>query len=480
MRRKAGLGTRRALAILLGSAFSLASAQSATPPPASPAPARRVVVTDLTIRGAADPLTPEDKRWVRLHRYEGAGSQVPPSRLALLLLPCTGCGTGWLDALARDQVARGGVQVFTMERRGVQLEERDVIERLRSGAAKEAPGVAAHYLGGAGKPATWERPDSKKFPYILMWGMRLLHEDMRLAVAEIARTTGLPVVAGGFSGGAGQALAFAARKFEDGRAGHELISGIVLLDGALLWPDDETRERIKAALETMRGSLDLSAGFWDLRDSQIRTEIAAALALDDPVGRSPLSDGVVPSEASGPGMTNRAMFGWCLDLGSPQQRGFLGSLYQIQMGDLQPPAAPGSLVDWKDGGTEGEPTRLAQAAAISRAPGGMFDWYYTKSLLLEDWDLFLSGYENVEQRISELTRVSAPIFSVVTKSARFFPDKPPMSIAPILSRIPARGSESVSVLEFAHSDILLADSAKEKVFAPLHRWLMKLPGPPAR
>ena len=174
-------------------------------------------------------------------------------------------------------------------------------------------------------------------------------------------------------------------------------------------------------------------------------------------------------------MTNRAFFGWCLDAGRPPERGFLGTLYQIQMGNLAPPSAPGALTDWQDGGTEAEPVRIAQAASVARAPGWIFDWYYPRSLIADEWDLLLKGYSDPDQGISEQEKISVPLFTVVTKSARMFgPDQPPFSGTWLFSRIPAKGSESIDVPEFAHTDILVADAAREKVYAPLHRWLMKI------
>jgi hypothetical protein len=462
-----------ALAAALGAAGALHAAPAAFPAAEAP-PARRVVVSDAAYAGWADPLTPAELLRLRLHHYQAGGAQALPARLALVLLPCTACGTGWLDLLARDLTLRGGVEVFTAERRGMGLQDRSRLDALLRGEAAKAAGAAGYYLGSAGTPPAWKRPSKAEIPFVIMWGIRAIHEDIRLAVRRARELTGLPVALGGFSGGAVNALGFAARRFEDGRAGHQEIAGLVLLDGALLWNDDAQRERFTAGFATWVEGLDLAEGFWDLRSDQIRAEIAAALALADPDGWSPLAESLVPPEVAGPGLTNRAFLGWCLDMGPAPARGPLGRLYQLRMGDLAPPPAPGTLTGWADGGREGEPVRLAQAAAVARAPGGIFDWYHPAALLREESEVYSGAFNHPEKGITELDAVGVPVFSVVTGSARVFgPEEPPLSGTWLFSRIRAAGSESVSVLEMAHADILLADAAKEKVFAPLHRWLMK-------
>jgi hypothetical protein len=472
---------RPAVPILAALLHFIATAPGYAAGAAPPQPPRRIAVSDLSLAAFPDPLTPPALQKIRLHRYDAGDARTPPARVALLLLPCSACGTGWLDPLARDLTSRGGVEVFTMERRGMMLEERDMMDRLRNDARASAPEVIAYYLGGAGKNAAWSRPDGRSFPFLLMWGLRLLHEDMRLAIGEVKRLTGLPVVLGGFSGGASEALGFAARRFDDGRSGHEEIAGVVLLDGGLLWADEAMHEKIKQGADAYLDGFDLSQGFWDMRDDQIRAEIGAALALEDTDSRSPLAEGVVPAEVGGPGMTNRAFFGWSLDLGKPPQRGRLGSLYQLQMGALEPPPSPGRLTGWTDGGREGEPTRLAQVAAIARAPGGIFDWYHSAWLVKESFTLFLDAYDHPDGGISEIDKISAPVFSVVSDSARVFgPDLPPLSGTWLFARIPAKGSQSISVPGLAHADILVSDAARERVFAPLHRWLMTVAPPPGR
>jgi len=361
-----------------------------------------------------------------------------------------------------------------MDRRGVALEDRVRLDRLKVGATAEAADAIAYYLGAGGGPALWDRPGAERLGFMALWGSRLMHEDIRAAVREIRRLTSLPVVAGGFSGGAGNVLGFAGRKFDDGRAGHEDVAGVVLLDGATRMERDEDQASLKSGVEAWMSALNLNGAFWDMREDQIRAEIGAYLALSDPSGRSPLASGTVPQNLARAGMTNQAFFGWALDFGRAPDRGFLGGLYQLQIGSLIPPAVPGRLTEWMDGGGA-EPTRLAQVAAAARAPGGIFDWYYPSRLVREETELFISGYNDSNLGVTEVERIAVPLFTVTT-GTMFFQgrEKPPLSGTWLFARIPARGNEAYSYPELRHGDILFADVARATVFAPLHRWLMNL------
>lgn len=435
-----------------------------------------MTVTDLKVDGFPAPFLPAGaSNKLTLHRYQAAGAGAPAPRIALVLLPCAACGAGWLDPLAREVAARGGVALFTLDRRGVALEERERLDRLRLGASKEAAGAIAWYLGAEGKPPLWDRPGAEKLRYMALWGSRLMHEDLRAVAREVKRLTSLPVAMGGFSGGAGSVLGFAARRFDDGRAGHEEVAGIVLLDGGSRLENEVDQAALREGMETWLAGQQLNGAFWEMRDDQIRAEIGALLALEDPAGRSPLARGPVPEDLARAGMTNQAFFGWTLDLGGATEQGALGRLYQIQMGSLVPPSAPGRLAEWLDGGREGEPVRLAQVAAAARAPGGIFDWYYPSRLVREESALFVNGYNDPDLGVTEVERISVPLFTVTTASASILgPDRPALSGTWLFGRIPAQGNEAYTLPEMRHSDILFAVAAREGVFAPLHRWLMKL------
>jgi hypothetical protein len=362
-----------------------------------------------------------------------------------------------------------------MDRRGVALEDRGRLDRLRLGSSPEIRDAIAYYLGSDGRPALWDRPGAEKFGFMSLWGSRQMHEDIRAAVIEIRRLTSLPVVAGGFSGGAGNVLGYAGRRFGDGRAGYEDLAGIVLLDGATRMERGEDQAALRGGVEAWMSTLDLDTAFWDMRDEQIRAEIGAFLALEDPTGKSPLAPGPSPKGPAQPGMTNQAFFGWTLDFGRVPERGPLGSLYQIQMGSLAPPAVPGRLTEWMDGGGGAEPTRLAQVAAAARAPGAMFDWYYPSRLLREENELFLEGYSDPNLGVTEVGRITVPLFTVTT-GTMFVQgrDRPPLSGTWLFARIPAKGNEAYTYPEMRQGDILFADAARATVFEPLHRWLMKV------
>src|SRR5260221_8398431 len=167
--------------VLAGALVAAASAEpsgssiperTGSPPPIVDLAGGAVEVTDLQVSAPASPLAPEPARTLTLHNYRAAGPAASRPRVALLMLPCSGCGAGWLDPLARDLSGRGGVSVFTMDRRGVALEDRVRLDRLKVGATAEAADAIAYYLGAGGGPGLWDRPGAGVLGLIAHWGSR--------------------------------------------------------------------------------------------------------------------------------------------------------------------------------------------------------------------------------------------------------------------------------------------------------------------
>src|SRR5262249_57418314 len=112
---------------------------------------------------------------------------------------------------------------------------------------------------------------------------------------------------------------------------------------------------------------------------------------------------------------------------------------------------------------------------VAGAPGGICAWYCPSRLLREEAAIEAAGYADPDFGLTELDRIGAPVFSVTTASAAILgPGRPAASGTWLFPRIRAKGNEAYDVLELRRGDMLLADAARERVFAPLYRWLMKL------
>src|SRR5262249_38720793 len=91
-------GALRRAPLALGAALGAGLALLPAAASASPEP---VAVSDVRVEGFPAPGLPAtiDNK-LTLHRYQATGAGAPAPRLALVLLPCAGCGAGWLDPIA--------------------------------------------------------------------------------------------------------------------------------------------------------------------------------------------------------------------------------------------------------------------------------------------------------------------------------------------------------------------------------------------
>jgi pimeloyl-ACP methyl ester carboxylesterase len=142
------------------------------------------------------------------------------STVLLLLGGKEGAAAGFVE-LGRNVAALApDVAVWAMDRREAALAD------LTSAAAPLDEAIE-YYQDGR-----YRRPDEAHFGEYAEWGLQVLVEDIRLAVAAAAEG-GRTVILGGHSVGSAAAIHYAAWDF-DGTAGYRGIDGLVVIDGGVL------------------------------------------------------------------------------------------------------------------------------------------------------------------------------------------------------------------------------------------------------
>ncbi len=214
--------------------------------------------------------------WVKQRRrHEHPGRLLGPKPgIVLILVPGLPAGAASLDPLARDLVAafRGELEVWAIDRRPNQLEDRLGTEHARAGASGAAPEALAEgaqfYFadtdllplgnfpgpedldvkldgvldprmplpeasGGTREVLILEQDDAR---FMAHWGVDTYVRDWRILVQQARQRVGPRglVIFGGHSHGTTWASIFAAYDFDPGPgvdAAHHLIDGLVLLEG---------------------------------------------------------------------------------------------------------------------------------------------------------------------------------------------------------------------------------------------------------
>jgi pimeloyl-ACP methyl ester carboxylesterase len=312
-------------------------------------------------------------------RWQRPGKGSPPPRAILVLIPGFLGGATTFDPLARDLVAalRGKLEVWAVDRRPNQLEDRlGSLHAFRGAREPEcrtsppAPGCAlfegaqfyfpdrdvrpfgdfpgprdldldldgvldaqlplTDAFGALRGPILFAQDDMR---FMAHWGLDTYFRDWKRLIAKARRTVGRGgvVLLGGHSQGTTWATLFAAYDFDPDPArvvaGHELVDGLVLLEGggagagAAAKPSLTEYEAAVTALEAPGGPdvfLTSLAGLIELLPLGQVGEAASLAAFHQPDEPSLsqrttiFGSGTVSFLLSAPA-TNRAVFGFFLD-----------------------------------------------------------------------------------------------------------------------------------------------------------------------
>jgi alpha-beta hydrolase superfamily lysophospholipase len=223
---------RRTALILAASGLALTSGCLPLPdvrPPTEPLAAPYRVDPDAVpyvwrwVDGFDEPATPD--------RYDRQGTLRwaldEPADTVVVAVPGLFGGAAQFAPLARRLVATvPGLQVWAVDRRANQLEDRDAAAATLGDGDVER--VIERYLGRDGRPPTYRPPDPAEHPYVRHWDLEVHLRDLDAVVRE-AVATAPRVVLLGHSLGASQAALYAAWR---GGSGPRAMDGLVLIDGA--------------------------------------------------------------------------------------------------------------------------------------------------------------------------------------------------------------------------------------------------------
>ncbi|HWG85632.1 MAG TPA: hypothetical protein VNT60_09145, partial [Deinococcales bacterium] len=294
------------LALVLAACAPAPAAPSSLPSAPDPAAMAAVRVERVELPGFPEEHTPATLNRAVFLRYRAPGAV--GARAVVVFVPGLFGGASGFDRLARGIVAlEPGVEAWAVDRRANLLEDHAA---LREATDRNDPLVAwRHYVRDAGKPAGFSPVAGGEAPYAGYWGLETAIGDLRVVVTE-ARRVAPRVVLAGHSLGATLSAQYAGWDFA-GRAGHEDLAGLVLLDGApgaggfASVSEASYRDgsggpfgsRIAGVrdLEAGKASPFLAAPGFDAAGFA-RATAAAFLAARDPGGDSP--GGVVPYPAS--------------------------------------------------------------------------------------------------------------------------------------------------------------------------------------
>lgn len=313
--------------------------------------ARGIRVTQVLLRAADEPSTPDELDRVGYNRYAREAASAPASTV-LLLVPEWGRGSGWLDGLARDLVAAvEDLEVWTLNRRQALL------------AALATP--------------------SAELDFLRRWDFALAQRDLAV-VCEHARAGGRRLALGGWG------LVGGRQAYERVASGADGRTALFLLDG---WIAAATPGE-RAAIESLRGiaRAQLEAGALTAvgLDPRVRpstpgdfgfAEQAAFEAERAPLEESALVERHPALEKSQRRFTNRGLFAWAFDRPRSRRgteelaaRGPLANLQGIACAELERGADErGPIDDARFGAECGAPYALEEALAPFSAPGGPFE-----------------------------------------------------------------------------------------------------------
>ncbi|MBA2665718.1 MAG: hypothetical protein H0U69_01655 [Trueperaceae bacterium] len=419
-------------------------------------------------------------------------------RVIVVAVPGLLSGAASFDVWARQLVAaQAGLEVWTVDRRSNQFEDRTGIARaLEAGD----PSLALRYYFGDGREAAEFVPrTAAELDFMKHWGLHVHLRDLHSVVAR-ARATGARVVLAGHSLGAGIASVYAAFRIpseDGGGVGGDHIDALLLLDGTI--------GRTGAFGRTDRGFAlfgipivptidDLlsgrSAPFLTLTYGPrhfVRHAVIGVYALLDPEGTAS------PSLSRFP-ISNRALLGVISDdeyslapafgvsVGSAVDARFSGNVTAFVLMGAQGArsrtvigVAPGAeRVDWTAGDPLREFTDLASLAAVRSDPDAdVNEWYFPLRLLLDlaaldprlaDIPGFVPGVE-----VDVPTLAIGAARGLVQGSGGFD------------SYVNTRAGSPIAVTMmpgFTHSDLLLArDNPAVSVATRWLRGVLELPAP---
>ena len=415
----------------------------------------------LSVRGAAGPGPARYDR-VSYERFGPASA-----KRVLILVPGTQGGAGDFSLLGPEIVKRvKGLQVWAYDRRTQAFED-------HTGFATGDPDRAfRYYLQGeviGGK--TFAPVAGSSVPFVREWGLKLAMEDLR-AVVKRARRGGRKVILGGHSLGASMAVAYAAWDFK-GRAGHQDLSGLVLIDGGLL--GTFTTPGLAGVRERL-AKLQQSDPFFDLLDigvpwaSGVFSGVAALYARVAPHARATFVDyPAIPAALKAPfPVTNEGVLGYAFDhTTSPAEL----SLIHVRSGGL---AASGDPRPWGDG--EVSPIQTV-ARVFGRSPVDAVEWYFPTRLTLDVDGASNLGRNAVTKllglRVWHKRTIDVPLYALQTDLTRGRVLRGARRLV-ASSRIPPRRARFVDATKVnSHLDPLTSAPAKSRFLKTLIPWLKR-------
>ncbi|WP_395363530.1 hypothetical protein ACHGLA_25095 [Streptomyces sp. YH02] len=365
------------------------------------------------------------------------------STVMLFLGGKEGAAAGF-TALGRTVAAvTPGVQFWAMDRREVFLTD-------TSRADAPLDEALAYYLEGR-----YRSPEPANFAAYAEWGLQVLVDDIRVAVAAAAEG-GRKVLLGGHSVGAAEAVHYASWDF-DGVGGHRSVDGLVLVDGGALNAFRGAGMEFGIDLDTARGWLGgiRAGGVFETETSTSATlgfdgppesaaqfyKLAARALLEQPTAVSPLAAHLparypVPAEA-----TNHEVFAALVNLGNAKPG------YGVTAGHF-------------DGGNwvQDGPTRLGVVAHAHSLGAGAFQWHTLNRTLLD-----LIAADSLRQNeITELLGLrglhAAEIDVPVLAYASAFTNGSSLDAAKELAQLSAISRlDLVEDKALSHHDVLFAD-----------------------
>jgi len=360
-------------------------------------------------------------------RFDRTHAIVFGPRLAtqvLILIPGYPAGAGEFTLVARELVKRvPGLQVWAWERRSEAFEDDSVFRQ------RDPRRASPYYLQSRRVGGRRFRPvRGADAPFARRWGLELALEDLRNVVTAARAGGTRRVVLGGRQLGAEIALAYASWDF-DGARGYRDLSGLALINGALLGASPPSSPG------TLRGRLRaLRAGdpFADILGSGepwragVTLQTAALYALAHPNSPSPLQRAglLAPALAAPVAVTNEAALGHALDVDSAAAQ-------------LEPLRFAGGALSGS-----GDPRRWIDSAVtpvervarlLAGNPVNALEWYFPERLRID-----LDGADRLERsattrllglRLFHRRRVNVPLYafqgelaggSVLVGARRFF------------------------------------------------------------
>jgi len=438
-------------------------------------------------------------------------SQSAQSAYIVILVSGWTCGPAWLHYAAAWLAGQQGIETWTVKRRMAFYEDRAswrddlaaIAPSLDTPAPARAQKGAASPAGARTKAEALARlRDAANYfkgsdPRVLDGiGYGVLLDDLD-AVVRAAAAKKRPVILGGWSDGVEYVMAYAQRRYADGKRGHERLRGLLFIDEDPEWGrlsetgmrQELAKKRALAANEIYERRAPAVPIFEALGVLAARgMGLSAASSLD---GASPLgfSGEAVPLASGSNGAREESPFAAFFPQ-RPQGRfsdaALLGWLYSgsgynsgwdwlASAGSFDYSATP---IGWRDGGN----TPLARLAAIHTLPDGVWEWFYPHRIAVDYWELGLAGFAHEGLRIAPDMNNRLPVFAALSG---FNPSSGTGLPAGIRWWVERTGiaREQITLMRFPrfrHADILLAPATEEEVWARFALWLGALSGAPSK